>query len=263
MGSKSIWDNSGAAHLDELAVKTEDVIFRRTKAECLTELPAKTRLFKEAVLEASAAKQYQETICSLVDDYRRRAKLGEVDENAEALVTLNILRKVGSEFKVQSAIALAEELLEQNQQVVLFTEFVESAKAIASSLGGLLLTGETKPVERQGLVDQFQSGDNKIFVGTIKAGGLGLTLTSASNVILVDRPWSPGETDQAEDRCHRLGQENAVFATWLQLGNIDQAIDNLLEQKQERIELVLKGKRKTLKGIDSLSDLAKELLEIL
>ncbi len=260
---KSVWDNSGAAHLDELAVKTEDVILRRTKAECLTELPAKTRLFKEAILEASAAKSYQETIRSLVDDYRRRVKLGEVDENAEALVTLNILRKVGSEFKVEGAIALAEELLEQGQQIVVFTEFVESAKAIASKLGGLLLTGETKPEERQGLVDKFQRSENKVLVGTIKAGGVGITLTAASNVILVDRAWTPGDCEQAEDRCHRLGQENAVFATWLQLGHIDQAIDDLLIQKQQRIELVLKGKRKTLQGINSASDLTKELLAIL
>jgi len=260
---KSVWDNSGAAHLDELAHKTEDVILRRTKDECLTELPAKTRLFKEAELEAGAAKLYQETIRSFVDDYRRRAKLGEVDENAEALVTLNILRKVGSEFKVESAIALAEELLDQGQQVILFTEFVESAKAIASKLGGLLLTGETKPTDRQLLVDQFQAGGNKIFVGTIKAGGVGLTLTAASNVVLVDRAWTPGDCEQAEDRCHRLGQENAVFATWLQLGHIDKAIDDLLLQKQQRIELVLKGKRKTLQGINSASDLAKELLAIL
>ncbi|WP_375514255.1 DEAD/DEAH box helicase [uncultured Nostoc sp.] len=263
VGKKAVWDNTGAAHLDELAYKTEDVILRRTKAECLTELPAKTRLFKEAECEASAAKSYQETIRSLVDDYRRRAKLGEVDENAEALVTLNFLRKVGSEFKVQSAIALAEELLEQGQQVVMFTEFVESAKAIAQGLGGLLLTGDTKPTVRQELVDQFQSGDNNVFVGTIKAGGVGLTLTAASNVILVDRAWTPGDCEQAEDRCHRLGQENAVFATWLQLGNIDKAIDDLLIQKQQRIELVLKGKRKTLQGINSPKDLAKELLAIL
>ncbi|WP_373527366.1 DEAD/DEAH box helicase [Nostoc sp.] len=263
VGSKSVWDNSGAAHLDELAVKTEDVILRRTKAECLTELPAKTRLFKKAVLEASAAKSYQERIRSLVDDYRRRAKLGEVDENAEALVTLNILRKVGSEFKVDGAITLAEEMLEQGQQVVIFTEFVESAKAIASKLNGLLLTGDTKPETRQGLVDQFQAGENKVFVGTIRAGGVGITLTAASNVILVDRAWTPGDCEQAEDRCHRLGQENAVFATWLQLSEIDKAIDGLLIQKQQRIELVLKGKRKTLQGINSASDLAKELLAIL
>ncbi len=263
IGKKSVWDNTGASHLDELAKKTEDVILRRTKHECLTELPAKTRLFKEAELESNAAKQYQEAIRSLVDDFRRRAKLGEVDEDAEALVTLNILRKVGSEFKVEAAKNLASELLEQNQQVVIFTEFVESAKALAQGLSGLLLTGETKPIERQLLIDQFQHGDNKVFVGTIKAGGVGLTLTAASNVILVDRPWTPGDAEQAEDRCHRLGQQSAVFATWLQLGHIDRAIDDLLLQKQQRIELVLKGKRKTLKGINSPKDLAKELLAIL
>lgn len=260
---RTIWDNTGASHLDELARKTEDIILRRTKAECLTELPAKTRLFKQAELQESARKNYDETVRSLVNDYHRRAKLGEVDPDAEALVVLNILRKVGSEFKVESAIALAEELLEQNQPVVIFTEFVESAKAIATKLGGLLLTGETKPDERQALVDSFQSGANKVFVGTIKAGGIGLTLTAASNVILVDRAWTPGDCNQAEDRCHRLGQQNAVFATWLQLGHIDKAIDDLLLQKQHRIELVLKGKRKTLQGISSPKDLAKELLAIL
>jgi SNF2 family DNA or RNA helicase len=289
IGRKTVWDNTGAAHLDELAEKTEDVILRRTKQQCLTELPDKTRLLEQAELDTKQAAEYQETVQLLVEDYRRRANCRKFKNNlplifktqsskvwlswvlaynpanpeAEALVTINILRKVGSEFKVDSAIALAEELLEQGQQVVIFTEFVESAKAIASKLGGLLLTGDTKPEVRQKLVDQFQSGENKVFVGTIKAGGVGITLTAASNVILVDRAWTPGDCEQAEDRCHRLGQQNAVFATWLQLGSIDQAIDDLLIQKQQRIELVLKGKRKTLQGINSASDLAKELLAIL
>ncbi|BDI20975.1 hypothetical protein ANSO36C_67770 (plasmid) [Nostoc cf. commune SO-36] len=289
IGRKTVWDNTGAAHLDELAEKTEDVILRRTKQQCLTELPDKTRLLEQAELDTKLAAEYQETVQLLVEDYRRRANCWKFKNNlpillksqslkvwlswvlaynpanpeAEALVTINILRKVGSEFKVDATIALAEELLEQGQQVVIFTEFVDSAKAIAVSLDGLLLTGETKPTERQILIDQFQSGDSKVFVGTIKAGGVGLTLTAASNVIMVDRPWTPGDAEQAEDRCHRLGQQNAVFATWLQLGHVDQAIDDLLIQKQQRIELVLKGKRKTLKGINSAKDLARELLAIL
>lgn len=260
-GKKSVWVNTGAAHLNELAKKTEDVILRRTKKECLEELPAKTRLYKEATLETKEATAYNKQINNLVEDYRARAKAGKVDADAEALVTLNILRKVGSEAKVQSAVALAEELLEQGQQVVLFAEFVESAKAIHEALGGELLTGESK--DRQAMIDRFQSGESKVFTGTIKAGGVGITLTAASNVILVDRPWTPADALQSEDRCWRLGQQNAVFATWLQLGHIDKAIDSLLLSKQERIELVLKGKRKTLRGLDSPKDLAKELLAIL
>ena len=204
-----------------------------------------------------------EEINRLVTDYRRRASEGLVNEDAEALVTLNFLRKVGSVAKVGSAVATAQELLEQGQQVVLFTEFVESANALYQQLGGELLTGETRVEERQAAVDRFQSGESKVFVGTIKAGGVGLTLTAASHVILVDRAWTPGDCEQAEDRCHRLGQNNSVFATWLQLGEIDQAIDSLLLSKQQRIELVLKGKRKTLKGLSSPKELAKELLAII
>ena len=104
---------------------------------------------------------------------------------------------------------------------------------------------------------------SKIFIGTIKAGGVGLTLTAANQVILVDRPWTPGDADQAEDRCYRIGQKNTVNAYWIQLGMIDEAIDTLLAEKRDRIELVLKGKRKTLHGLSKPSELAKELLEIL
>lgn len=269
---RSVWDFTGAAFLNELAQKTEDVILRRKKSEVLTELPAKTRLFRTVELEAKEEKAYRDEISDLILDYRERAKRGEVDEDAEALVKLNILRSIGSKYKVAATVECATELLEQGQQVVIFTEFLDSAKAIHSELMNLginepghceLLTGETKVEDRQNIVDRFQSGESKVFIGTIKAGGVGLTLTAASNVILVDRAWTPGDVEQAEDRCHRMGQQNAVFATWLQLGVIDQAIDNLILQKSERIELVLKGKRKTLRGIDSTKDLAKELLAIL
>ena len=86
---------------------------------------------------------------------------------------------------------------------------------------------------------------SKIFIGTIKAGGVGLTLTAANQVILVDRPWMPGDANQSEDRCYRIGQNNRINAYWIQLGAIDEAIDSLLAEKRDRIELVLKGKRKT------------------
>lgn len=206
IGKKTVWDVSGASHLDELSAKLSDAILQRTKAECLPELPTKTRLFKEARLQPKTEKAYNEAIAKFVAEYKERAKQGLVDPDAEALVTLNILRKTGSNAKVESAIELANELLEQGQQVVIFTEFVESAKAIYAQLGGELLTGESKPEDRQPMCDRFQSGESKVLIGTIKAGGVGLTLTAASNVILVDRPWTPGDTEQAEDRCIVEGQ---------------------------------------------------------
>ena len=266
IGTKSIWDNTGAAHLDELSKKTEDIILRRKKAECL-DLPPKLRSLVPILLEGEAGKNYRQEIDRHISEYREREKRGEVKEGAEALVTINALRKVGSLYKVPAAIEYTAELLEQGQAVVIFTEYLESAKALYTALSQIapceLLTGETKQEERQAIVDRFQSGTSKIFIGTIKAGGVGLTLTAANQVILVDRPWTPGDADQAEDRCYRIGQNNTVNAYWIQLGAIDEAIDALLAEKRDRIELVLKGKRKTLRGLSKPSELAKELLEIL
>jgi hypothetical protein len=259
---KTVWDVTGAAFLDELSQKTHDVILRRTKKECLPELPPKTRIFKQAELEKTRASEYHAEIKALVQNYKDRADAGEVDPSAEALVTLNILRGVGSRYKADSAITLAQELLEQGQQVVIFTEFIESAKAINAALGGELLIGGVDPLLRQDMVDRFQAGESKVFVGTIKSGGVGLTLTAASNVILVDRAWTPGDCEQAEDRCYRLGQLNAVFCHWLKFGTVDEAIDSLVGEKQERIEIVLKGKTHTIKA-SSPMELAKQLLRIL
>ncbi|MEM7757611.1 MAG: DEAD/DEAH box helicase [Cyanobacteria bacterium P01_A01_bin.40] len=262
-GKKSVWDITGAAHLDELSDKTKDVILRRTKKECLKELPDKLRLYKAIELESKEKKQYKSQLNELVADYRRRVKEGEVDEAAEALVTLNYIRKLNSQFKVESAIALAQELLEQGQQVILFTEFVESAKALYTATSELnnteLLTGDTK--DRQGAVDRFQSGESKVFVGTIKAGGVGLTLTAASNVILVDRPWTPGDAIQAEDRAYRIGQQNAVFVYWISLGLVDKSIDRLIQQKQKNINIILSGENESLVNVNSARELALELMD--
>lgn len=259
---KAIWDVTGAAHLDELSKKTSDVILRRTKKECL-DLPEKLRQMRPAELSNEAERVYDAKLQELVASYRARIASGEVSDDAEALVTLGQLRLAGSVAKVESAIELTEELREQGQSVVIFTEFVESARTLHAALGGELLTGETPTEERQAIVDRFQGGQSTVFIGTIKAGGVGLTLTAASHVILVDRPWTPGDAEQAEDRLHRIGQGQAVNAIWLQHGAIDRAIDSLLEAKQERIDLVLKGKRKTLRGLGSITELAKELLSLL
>ena len=69
--------------------------------------------------------------------------------------------------------------------------------------------------------------------------------------------------EQSEDRCHRIGATDTVNSLWIQLGKIDDAIDKLIRSKEKKIELVLKGKRKTLRGFDKPSELAKELLTIL
>ncbi|AFY75460.1 DNA/RNA helicase, superfamily II, SNF2 family (plasmid) [Synechococcus sp. PCC 7502] len=262
IGSKSVWDASGAAHLNELSAKTTDIMLRRKKSECLN-LPPKIRSFINAEVSKEGLKAYNQEIDELLASYRERVRLNLISDDAEAMVTLGQLRLAGSMAKVETTIAIAEEVLEQGNQVVIFTEFIESAKALHKALGGELLTGATDVKDRQALVDRFQSGESKVFVGTIRAGGVGITLTAASTVILCDRPWTPCDAEQAEDRCNRIGQTNTVNSIWIKFGRVDDLINQIIQQKSERIDLILKGKRKTLRGIASIKDLAKELMEIL
>jgi SNF2 family DNA or RNA helicase len=263
---KQVWDNQGAACLDDLAKMTQDVILQRKKHDCL-DLPEKLRSLRPVDLSAADEATYNSEIKAAVADFRRRAELGEVDPDAEVLVTLQALRRIGSKYKAAAAIEAAQELLESGEQVIIFTEFLESAKAIAATLGETtsveLLTGDVESDKRQDMVERFQAGKSKAFVGTIRAGGVGLTLTAASYVIMCDRPWTPGDAEQAEDRAHRIGQKSTVNAIWLQLSDIDIMIDALLGQKQQRIDLVMSGKRKTLRGIGNINDLAKELIAAL
>src|SRR4029077_17422294 len=88
---------------------------------------------------------------------------------------------------------------------------------------------------------------------------VGITLTAAQTVLLIDRPWTPGDTIQAEDRLHRIGQKDAVTSLWLQFGGLDQRIDALLQQKQQIIDQVLTGKRATAGNVPRVSDLAAEI----
>jgi SNF2 family DNA or RNA helicase len=94
----------------------------------------------------------------------------------------------------------------QSKQVINLLATRLRNKGIPASI----LTGDTKQADRDTVVDQFQSGRTRVFAGTIKAGGVGLTLTAASTCVFLDRDWSPAVNRQAEDRYHRIGQRNAV-----------------------------------------------------
>ena len=256
------WDVSGAKHLDELHANTRNVMLRRMKRDCL-DLPDKTRVIRGVELSAKAVKLYDERFDQLREEYRQRRKerlaeklgttVDKVDETAwldpaEALVMLGHLQQAGSIAKTETALEIAEQVIEEGNQVVLFTRFVESGHTLADALGTRLFEGSLNKQDRQVLIDRFQAGQDKAFVSTLQAGGVGITLTAAQTVVLVDRGWTPADVAQAEDRLHRIGQKNAVTAIWLQYGKADEELDALLVEKQERIDLVLQGKRKTLRG---------------
>lgn len=189
-------------------------------------------------------------------------ELGADSENARALVELGILRHAGSQAKVASAVAIAQEIVEQGESIVLFVAFRDTAAKLMEALDAECLTGDVSKEERQAMIDRFQAKQTHILICMIGAGGVGITLTAAQTVVLVDRPWTPGDAVQCEDRLHRIGQQGSVTAIWLQYGPIDEKIDLLLQQKQERIDLVLRGKRQSMRGVSrSIRSMAKEILD--
>lgn len=115
-----------------------------------------------------------------------------------------------------SKLDVVMELLEGNDEhFVIFSQSKQVARLLnarlqAAKISHVLLTGDTPAVARTRVVEEFQRGDHRVFIGTIAAGGVGLTLTRASTVIFLDRAWSPSVNRQAEDRLHRIGQKRAV-----------------------------------------------------
>ena len=148
--------------------------------------------------------------------------------------------------------------------MVVFTAFLATARALHADFGGdqaaVLLTGAVPARQRQVLVDRFQSGRRSLLIATFGTGGLGFTMHRAGHVLLIERPWTPGDAEQAEDRCHRIGMRGPLTCHWLQLGVADQLVDDLIASKAERISLVLQS-RQQRRQQQALPAMVRQLLE--
>ena len=262
-GGRRVWQASGASHLEELQRLLRPLLLHRRKEQCL-DLPPKQRLLWPVTLTAAAADRFDARVQQCVVAYRQRSARGEVRRDAEVLAVLTALRRIASRSKLPAARDLVEQLLRRQEPVVVFTAFLGSARVLQRLLGGadqaVLLTGAVPPPRRQALVDRFQAGAVPVLIATYGTGGLGFTLHRARHVLLLERPWTPGDAEQAEDRCHRIGMGAALSCHWLQLGAADQLVDGLIAGKEETIALVLHSRRERLRRA-ALPVLVRELLE--
>jgi SNF2 family DNA or RNA helicase len=239
------------------------LLLHRRKEQCL-DLPPKQRQLLPVQLAEAAAHRFDTRLQDCVEGYRRRAARGEVRRDTEALAVLTALRRIGSRSKVPAALALVKDLRQREEPVVVFTAFLGTARLLHRLLGGdrqaVLLTGAVPPPQRQALVDRFQAGERPLLVATYGTGGLGFTLHRARHVVLLERPWTPGDAEQAEDRCHRIGMGAMLTSHWLQLGVADQLVDGLIAGKEERIALVLRSRQEQWRR-GALPVLVRQLLD--
>jgi non-specific serine/threonine protein kinase len=156
--------------------------------------------------------------------------------------------------KFQRLAELCEELAQRQDKVLVFTQFREIAEPLARSLSevfgrpGLVLHGGTVVAKRRSLIDAFQSESGPpFFVLSLKAGGTGLNLTAASQVIHFDRWWNPAVEDQATDRAYRIGQKrNVLVHKFVCRGTVEERIDALIADKTNLARDVVEGGERLL-----------------
>ncbi len=166
---------------------------------------------------------------------------------------------------------IVEELSERQEKALIFTQFQEMSGPLATFLAklfqreGLILTGDTPLPKRKQMVDLFQRDDGPpFFVLSLKAGGTGLNLTNASQVIHFDRWWNPAVENQATDRAFRLGQKkNVLVHKFVCRGTIEEKIDAMIETKSKLAgELVEGGSEKLLTEMSNAELLSFVALDI-
>ena len=165
-----------------------------------------------------------------------------------------------SSSKINAYIELIEKSIENNQKILLFSSFTTVLDLVAQECDNLsipyfMLTGETNKVKRKEMVENFQNEAVPLFLISLKAGGTGLNLTKASVVIHLDPWWNISVQNQATDRAHRIGQEDAVQVFNLITKNtIEEKILNLQSKKKELSDIFVENSK------GSFSSLTKEQL---
>lgn len=240
---------AGASNLPALYQATKDKILFKKKEDCL-DLPEKIRALRIAALTPESEVTYNTAFNIFRDKWKAKVQRKEIISSNEKLVMFMQLRHATSWAKIHAAVEVAEELHDNGKQAVFFVNFTDTADAFAKAVSGFAtvgkITGDVNQINRQKTIDTFQSGGTRFIVATFGAGGLGITLTAAHHVVLVDRPWTPGDAVQAEDRCHRIGQKDTVLVDWIQCGIVDQKIDALLLRKQGNISTIMTGNKDEL-----------------
>jgi SNF2 family DNA or RNA helicase len=281
------WNMSGAAHLDELNEKMRATCYiRRNKADVLKELPAKQRSIVPVALsnrreydraeseliswlgeQAESDKAFLASIAHLgaaeqqAAKYARREETENSAAQAEQLVRIEALKQLSAAGKLEAVIDWIESFIDSDKLVV-FAHHIDIVNAIAARFNAPAITGSTPLDKRQEYVDRFQNDpDCKLIVLNIRAGGVGLTLTAASNVAFIELDWTPAAHDQAEDRCHRIGQTDAVNVWYLLADNtIDMEINALIDQKRAVVDAATDGSAEAQRS-GVMNDLIKRLIE--
>jgi len=252
VGSRKVWNVMGASNLEELRDRTSGLTLRRLKEDVL-DLPDK--IITPVYLRLKS-KEYEEVMGEYYNWYEKNPE--ESKSLTVQFTKLTKVRQIIANEKIAQTIELTENILEQDKKVIIFCNFTESLNKIVEHFGkaAVKVDGSMSKPERQHSVDEFQDNPKvKVFVGNIKAAGVGLTLTAGEAVVMNDLSFLPSDHAQAEDRAYRYGQKNNVLVYYPIFENtIEGIIYDILNNKKQVIATVMGDNQNS-------GDVAEEILK--
>lgn len=237
----------GATNKKELHEKlVNSIMIRRKKKDVLTDLPAKQKAFIPAdITNMSEYKQADKDIVK----YILKTKGMEAADRAlrgKGLAKRAALRQIVGMGKIKAAVDWIQDFLESGEKLVVMAIHKTVIDALMQKFKNraVKVDGSVTQKQKQDAVDKFQNNDkHDLFIGNIKAAGVGLTLTAASNALILEFPAAPGDLEQAEDRIHRISQTKKVTIHYLYgVGTFEKNITEFIDNKAKVISMVMDGK---------------------
>lgn len=249
------WDFTGASRVEELNRLLEPVMLRLTKAQVLPQLPDRTFSVVELDLP--------------VDKREKQFTIEAIERNSEpvAFEALPDILHMNAHRKLPMAVQHIKDALEMTDKVVVFAHHKDVIDELLQSLTEyrpVRVTGADSPESRHDAVKTFQNESScRVFIGNIKAAGVGLTLTASSRVIFVEASWTPADLLQCADRCHRIGQKNPVLAEILTIHqSIDSHMLHMALQKMDVINSIIKETSMAALNYEAISAKLRELADL-
>lgn len=240
---------------DELKTTLYRTFIRHKKEDVLKDLPSKQIItqpvdFDYMGYEKWARKEIQE-----------RAK--EERDSEELLGFITKERKHVGMMKADSAAKFAENILQQDESVLLFAHHKDVISELQNKLNEYkpkIIVGGQNEHERNDAVESFQNGDTKLLIGSITAAGLGLNLTASRYAVTAELDWTPANHWQAEDRIHRIGQENNVTIYYLiAFGTLDDMLVDTITKKEEMFNKLIEKDGNKNQSIISNPELKQQI----
>lgn len=239
------WDFGGASNTQRLhKILCETVMIRHLKKDVLQQLPDKVYSVVPLVIEnmpeyKKAEDDFIYYLQSFDSERAERAK------RAEQLARIEGLKQLAVKGKMAQCKKWITNFLDSGEKLVVFANHRSVISEIQDAFPDISvkLDGGTLGTHRQKVVDSFQTDPKiKLFLGNVKAAGVGISLVASSNVLMLENPWTPGEVSQAVDRCHRIGQEDSVNCYFLiAKDTVEEQILTLLQEKAAVLDKVVDG----------------------